>query len=170
MIKTCKALIACAASAAALCVAAVAVAQDAPAPAQRPGVAKFQERTEARQAERARALHDVLGIRPNQEAAVQAFQAAMRPERRDHGQPPAPAATTPERLDRMAARMAERQQAFQRRAEAIKRFYAQLTPEQQKSFDALQTLGHGGRGHDGHGFGDKMGGPPSGGPRGAGEL
>jgi hypothetical protein len=69
--------------------------------------------------------------------------------------------TTPQRLDRAQARMAERQQQFARRAEATKRFYAQLSPAQQRAFDALHQgrggHGHGGRhGHGGHG-GDGLG-------------
>ena len=51
--------------------------------------------------------------------------------------------TTPQRLDAMAAHMAQRQQAFAARAEATKRFYAQLTPSQQKAFDALRPAGRG---------------------------
>ena len=60
------------------------------------------------------------------------------------------ALTTPERLDRMAAfmakRTAERQAAFQRRADAVKRFYAVLGPEQKRAFDALHEHAGGGGG------------------------
>lgn len=49
--------------------------------------------------------------------------------------------TTPERLDRMMKRMSEdtarRQAAMSRHVEAVKQFYAALTPPQQKAFDAL---------------------------------
>ena len=70
--------------------------------------------------------------------------------------------TTPQRLDRMAARMAERQQRFAQHAAAVKQFYAQLTPAQQKAFDAMHhggkhkrmmkrhMGGHGGGEHQGH--------------------
>jgi hypothetical protein len=59
--------------------------------------------------------------------------------------------TTPQRLERMEARRAERSAMFAKRAEATKTFYAALTPEQQKTFDA-ETVHFGGhRGdHDGH--------------------
>lgn len=170
MFKTYKTLIACATSAATLCAAAMAFAQDAPQPGAPPAAAaKFHQRMEERQAKRAQALHDALNIRPNQEAAFQTFTAAMRPERAGGPrQREAMPATTPERLDRMAAKMAERQQNFQRRADATKRFYAQLTPDQKKTFDALPMLG-GGHGRGGHGFGGGHpggpGGPPPGGPR-----
>ncbi|HTX51165.1 MAG TPA: Spy/CpxP family protein refolding chaperone, partial [Caulobacteraceae bacterium] len=70
------------------------------------------------------------------------------------------ALTTPERLDKMAARMDERRARFNRVAAATKQFYAQLTPAQQKAFDSLR-LGHehgGGGGRWGHGPHGGMGG------------
>ena len=107
---------------------------------------------------RAKALHDILNLRPDQDAALQAFQASMKPPEgmRGHRDKEALAGlTTPERLDRMAARLAQRQAEFQRRAEAIKQFYAVLSPEQQSAFDALPGLigegrmgGHGPQGPD----------------------
>jgi periplasmic protein CpxP/Spy len=123
------------------------------------------QRWEARRAEHARLLHDALAIRPDQEPAWQAFQSAMTPPR-----PPNEIAenrsggeehlTAPERLDRMAERMHRRDAEFEQRAAAIRRFYAALTPTQQRSFDALAELGrhepgHGrGRMHEGGGPGD----------------
>lgn len=44
--------------------------------------------------------------------------------------------TTPQRLDRMQALHNERNTALAQRIEATRSFYAQLTPEQQKTFDA----------------------------------
>ena len=44
--------------------------------------------------------------------------------------------TTPQRIERMQARQAERSAMFAKRADATKSFYAALTPEQQKTFDA----------------------------------
>jgi Spy/CpxP family protein refolding chaperone len=111
----------------------------------------------AHQERRARFLHDVLNIRPDQEAALQAFLADTQRQPHEHkdwaqrdGQAAAPM-TTPQRLDQMAAMMAkrsaERQAAFQRRADAVKRFYAVLSPEQKRAFDALHERGC----MDGHG-------------------
>jgi len=109
----------------------------------------------AREQRRAKFLHDILNIRADQETAFQAFIADMTPPMRDHmdmaehkdGGEPKDAAeaplTTPERLDRMAAFMAKRQAAFQHRADAIKRFYAVLGPEQKRAFDALHAMGGG---------------------------
>jgi phytoene/squalene synthetase len=75
--------------------------------------------------------------------------------------------STPERLDRMAARMAERAARFRAHADAVRRFYAQLSPTQQKAFDAMPMMGHGMHGHGmgGHGM---MHGPRGPGGRGHG--
>ncbi|GDY36622.1 Spy/CpxP family protein refolding chaperone [Acidovorax sp. NB1] len=66
--------------------------------------------------------------------------------------------TTPERIDRMRALRAQHAAEADRRGEATKAFYAALTPEQQKTFDAQAHRGHrmgdmkGGEGrHGGHG-------------------
>ena len=69
--------------------------------------------------------------------------------------------TTPERIDRMRALRAQHAAEADRRGEATKTFYAALTPEQQKTFDAkAHRGGHrmggmkrgegGGEGHHGH--------------------
>jgi hypothetical protein len=119
---------------------------------QRPDPAQMAER----HAEHLRAL---LQLRPDQEPALRALVAALQPsaarmERREGERDALRQATTPERLDRMQARLAERQGEFARRADAIKRFYAQLTPAQQRAFDALpmMMMGHGMKDHD-HGGG-----------------
>jgi hypothetical protein len=161
-------------------VSGVALAQPAPPPPGGPGAerghwdpAKMRERMDARHAERAKALHDVLGIQPGQEAAFAAFTSATRPpewrhEGDHHDAAPRTAMTTPERLDRMKARMDARfaamREAFDKRATATKALYAALDPHQRAVMDALPDLA--GRGHGG-GEGP-MGhkGPP--GPMGAG--
>ena len=146
---------------------ALAVAQNRPPPPNAPaagptapgGPGAFAARAKDRMDRRAKALHDVLNIRPDQEAAFQAYEAAMRPNmtrkadlRRGGPQAAQPVpSTTPERLDRMAARMADMQKAFATRAAAIKTFYAALNPDQRHTFDSLPML-----------EGDRMGG---GGPR-----
>ena len=113
----------------------------------------------------------VLQLRQDQEPALQAFLTAMAPPegmgahmgmRRGPGGPDGQPEqlTTPQRLDRQAAMMAQHQQAFQRRADAIRRFYAQLTPTQQRAFDALQGPGRGGMGMGRHRRGMMGGGGP----------
>jgi hypothetical protein len=117
----------------------------------------------AQMAERhAQHLRDALQLRPDQEPALQAFVGSMKPPagerehmRREEG---GPELTTPQRLERAQAKMVEHEAKFRARAEAIRRFYAQLSPAQQKAFDALhEGLGHsmGGR----HGFHGGMHGP-----------
>jgi thiol:disulfide interchange protein len=118
------------------------------------------ERMQARRAAHLAQLKEKLKLTPAQEPAWSSFASAQQPparapgaERADFGQ-----LTTPERLDRMQARQAERNARFARRADATRGFYAALTPEQQKTFDAesMPRFGprgpgeHGGRGHGGH--------------------
>jgi protein CpxP len=89
-------------------------------------------------------LRDVLQLRADQEGALKAYlegnkPPAMKEMIRDDG-PDAEdkkPLTTPERLDRQAARMADMAAMFQKRAAVTKAFYAALSPSQQKAFDAL---------------------------------
>lgn len=163
--------------------AASAQAHDGPPPPPRmagphPGwnredAVAMRQKMQARQAERARILHDALSLRPDQEAAFQALIASAHPMhegpmhegpmpgmRRDgeaaesRGQ-----LTTPQRLDRMEHMMTERHAAFERHAAAIRAFYAVLTPAQQRTFDAL-ALAHGLGGARGHGRGERHWGGP----------
>jgi len=130
----------------------------------------------ARQAEmqkRMDRLKTLLQITPAQEAAWKAYTARVEPT-----PPKAPAAnedwsklTTPQRLEKMQALHDARHAEMNKRIEATKSFYAQLTPAQQKSFDTLdqdmhragmkgehRQGGHEGRGGKGHqGMGGGMG-------------
>ncbi len=96
-------------------------------------------------AKRQAALKARLQITPAQEGAWTAFTAAMQPPARHARPTPEQRAefaklTTPERIDKMRAlrtqRMAEMNAAMDQRGEATKAFYAALSPEQQKTFDA----------------------------------
>ena len=95
-------------------------------------------------------------LSPNQEPALNAFvqstvrPAGLRDQMRQNREAQA-GMTTPERLDRMRARLAERQAMFTRRADATMRFYSQLTPTQKRAFDAMgaERKHRGGRGHEG---------------------
>jgi len=63
--------------------------------------------------------------------------------------------TTPERIDKMQTLKTQRDTEMTQHANAVKAFYAQLTPEQQKVFDS-ESLHHHGQhsgAHDGHGMG-----------------
>jgi hypothetical protein len=134
--------------------------------------AQMRERMAARRTARLHALHDVLAIRPDQEAAFAAFTAAMQPaqmgeHRPGRGDDQVSGLTTPERLDRMAQRMqdrtARRQAAFQRISVATKALYATLNPEQRRAMDALPALRGGGGRDGGWGKGRGMGGRGMGG-------
>lgn len=129
------------------------------APMQRhtPDPARMQERMARHMA----AIKDKLQLTPAQEPAWAAFTSAMQP-----GERPArldyqdmQTLTTPERIDRMRALRAQRSAEADRRGEAIKTFYATLTPAQQKTFDAHTLRQHrmdGLRGkHDGQGRGHR---------------
>ena len=103
--------------------------------------AKMQAWLAKRQAE----LKAKLKITPAQEGAWAAYTAAMQPPVRGARPTPEQRAefdklTTPERIDKMRAlrnqRMAEMTAAMDKRGDATKTFYAALSPEQQKTFDA----------------------------------
>lgn len=120
-------------------------------------------------------MRDILQLRPDQEGALKAFLAAMAPP--EPPAPPAPPArgaaapparpdipkTTPERLAMAEKMMAEHTAMFKKHNDAIRAFYGQLTPLQQRAFDAL----HEGMGPM-HGPGMGMGGPGMGGMGGPG--
>ena len=105
------------------------------------------ERRAERHAERMADLKQRLQITRAQEGAWNQFVSAMQPP----AHPPEPGAdrhalerlTTPERLDRMQAMHAERQNRMAARNQAIKQFYSQLSAEQQKVFDQQTAHGHG---------------------------
>jgi len=136
-------------------------------------------------------LHDLLQIRPEQDAAFRTFMTALDQARPQRGQRPdgqgadgqrgrqrgpqgqgaasqAPL-TTPERLDRltqrMAQRTAERRERLQKTTAAVKTFYAMLSPGQRKAFDQLPVMRIGDRGgghRSGHGGGGFQGRAPVG--------
>jgi len=119
-------------------------------------------------------LRVALQLRPDQEPALKAMIAAMAPPEgmgRMGGMGDAREKmadmTTPERLDHMKVMMAEHQARFEQHSAAVKKFYAQLTPSQQKAFDAMsmemgRRMGPGG-GHMGGGHMGPGGHPPMGG-------
>ncbi|MGB3071029.1 MAG: Spy/CpxP family protein refolding chaperone [Ottowia sp.] len=115
---------------------------------------QFRQRMAEHHAKRMNELKAKLQLTPPQENAWNTYTAAMQPPARDGHQRMDREAfgklTTPERIDRMQAMQAERQTAMRQRGEATKAFYAQLTPEQQKTFDS-ETLRHGRHGKRGHG-------------------
>jgi protein CpxP len=119
--------------------------------------AKMQAMMAKRQAD----MKATLKITPAQEGAWTAFTAAMQPPVQS-ARPTAEQRaemdklTTPERIDKMRAmrtqRMTEMSAEMDQSGAATKAFYAALSPEQQKTFDAEHKKsgkhGHHGR-HDG---------------------
>lgn len=136
-----------------------AVAQNAPATASPRGEAAAQvapqggpsaerlERWSKRHAER-RAQHldrlkAELKLSPEQEPAWLAFVARTQAAPKPVAQPadkPWDQLTTPQRIERFKAYQAQRQAAMNQRLDAVQGFYAALTPEQQKVFDARSPL------------------------------
>lgn len=145
-----KALLGVAAAAALVGAAGVSAAQEGPRQGERPriegrgpgpgGEARASRDPKAMAEHRAQMMRNRLGLRADQEAAFQAFLQATRPPAdraaRQAQMKEMQSLTTPQRLDRQMEEM-------RRRADATKRFYAALTPEQRKSFDTMPRGGHG---------------------------
>ncbi len=129
-----------------------------------PGTGKMNPaRMQARMEKRQAVFKAMLKLTPVQEGAWTTFTAAMKPPVDTMGkQRPDPVEmaklATPERIDKMKAvrtqHMTEMNAAADKRGEATKAFYAVLTPEQQKVFDAASARHFGPR--------DRMGGPRAG--------
>ena len=117
--------------------------------------AEREKRMAEHHAKRMAELKAALKLTAAQEGAWNTFTAATQPPARGERPPMDREAfknlTTPQRIDLMEKRMAERQAHMKQRGEAVKAFYAQLTPEQQKVFDE-RGMRHGkGEGrHGGH--------------------
>ncbi len=116
--------------------------------------AKMQERAAKHLAE----LKTQLKITADQEGAWTAFSSAMQSAAgqgrmgREDGKKmhdEMQKLTTPERIDRMKAMRAEHQARMDKMADAVKTFYAALTPEQRKLFDAHAMKRRGAMGHHG---------------------
>ncbi len=181
-LNTTKAVIVTALAAVFVGLSATAIAQNTSAPAKPAGQhgatmdpaqqAEMQKRMAERHAQRMERLKAELKLSPAQETAWKAYVARTEPT-----PPKAPAAeqdwsklSTPQRMEAMQALHNERSAEMSKRIDATKSFYAQLTPEQQKTFDAQSGLqragmkgehrkgGHGHHGGDRHqGMGGGMG-------------
>lgn len=111
---------------------------------------RMHERGHDRMARRMGQLKEALRITPAQEPAWTAFTAAMRPGQKlrpDVGE--MARLSTPERIDRMRQLRAQRNAEQDRRGDATKVFYGQLTAEQKRVFDQLTLRMHRGKGHGG---------------------
>ena len=109
--------------------------------------AKWGERA----AQHQQKLHDLLKLTPAQESAWTSYTAATRPahpqgERGERGA--WKTMTAPQRMEKGIEMGKQHIAAMETRLAALNTFYAVLTPEQKKLFDA-HSMGHGGR-HGGH--------------------
>jgi protein CpxP len=138
--------------------AATAAPHQAKEPGQRHGPqaqAERQKRFEQSQAERQSRLKDSLQLRADQDPAWKDFIAQTQPKPRVKTERLSreqwAQMNTPQRLDRFEALKAERDAQFKQRNDGIRRFYSQLSPSQQKAFDAQRGMGMGmGEQHMGH--------------------
>jgi len=100
---------------------------------------QFSERMKQHQ----QRLHDALKLTPQQEPAWTKFQeshpfnnATHRPAQADMAKLPAP-----ERAEKMLEMQKQHQDGMGKHVVAMKDFYAQLTPEQKKTFDDWSQMG-----------------------------
>jgi hypothetical protein len=109
--------------------------------------AEMKAHHEAMQKQHIEDLKIVLRLRPDQEAALTAFVASHEPKVFERRLSDPKAMTTPQRLDEMARHEAEMAGEHEKHRQALAKFYAALSPDQQKVFDALHRLQgpHGGR-------------------------
>jgi Spy/CpxP family protein refolding chaperone len=128
--------------------------------------AKMQAQRTERHAARMAALKAKLKLTPDQEGAWTTFGASMQPRQAMMGNPAQFRAemeklTTPERIDKMQALKAQRHAEMTQRGDATKTFYAALTPEQKKVFDAetlrMGPMSKSGGRQGGMGYGHGMG-------------
>lgn len=85
-------------------------------------------------------LHDALRLRPDQEQAWRVFERASDPDpqdeaRRDDAFRRMETMRAPDRMDMSVQLMQSDLNMMQRRASALRAFYATLSPQQQAAFD-----------------------------------
>jgi len=95
------------------------------------------QRMAARRAAHAKELHDKLQLNAEQETAWKTMEAAMKPaaERKRLDIAEMEKLTAPERMEKMIERMKQHEATMGARLDAVKAFYAVLSPEQRQIFD-----------------------------------
>ena len=89
-------------------------------------------------------LHDKLKLTPAQDVAWRAFSQTFQPPTQAFPRPDLSEMeklSTPERLDKMQGLKAQHDALMQKRIDATKTFYAELSAEQKKIFDT-ETFKH----------------------------
>lgn len=115
---------------------------------------RFAERMKMHQ----QRVHDALKLTPQQEPAWAKYQESHPFAGKANRPDPAEMAklTVPERADKMLEFQKQHQDAMSKHVIAMKDFYAQLTPEQKKTFDEQTQMGKRGmRGNRGPGAGPR---------------
>ena len=109
--------------------------------------AKFQEKVAKRQAD----LREKLNLSAAQEPAWNAYIASVTPPARDKAQMAERAKqeklNAPQRMERSLQHLKQAEAHMTKRLDALKTFYAQLTPQQQATFDEQSQRRHHKRGH-----------------------
>jgi hypothetical protein len=87
-------------------------------------------------------FHSLLHIRPDQEAAFRAYEQGLVPPAgiiatMQASRQKAMTMTTPQRLDLQAQNIQLSQTIFAHQADAIRKFYAVLSPEQKRTYDQV---------------------------------
>jgi len=93
-------------------------------------------------------LHGKLKLDASQEKGWSDFRASIKANMKKPGEyakTDFASMTAPQRMERMQELMKEREARMAKHLEAVKTFYATLTPEQQRIFDAETLPGRGGR-------------------------
>jgi hypothetical protein len=99
--------------------------------------AQMQRMREERMNRRLGELKQILQITPQQEGAWSSWTSALKPTQRQRlDRVEFARMTTPERIDRIRAVRSQRNAEMDKRLEATRTFYAALTPQQQRLFDA----------------------------------
>lgn len=107
--------------------------------------AQMHERMQAHRTQRLAQLHDKLNLQASQEPAWTTFVTSLTPP--PHPDPAQRAEldklTAPERGEHMLAQLKQHEITAASHLQALKTFYAQLSSDQQKTFDANFKPGHG---------------------------
>lgn len=124
-----------------LSIASSVFAQQSPAPRPPMDHAKMMEKMKAGMEKHHRMMHDKLKITAGQEGAWTTFIEATKPAMMERGEKmradkkAMEGLSTPARMEKMLEHSKERLAHMQKHLDALKTFYAVLTPEQQKIFD-----------------------------------
>lgn len=111
---------------------------------------KMQQNMHARMEKHRAQLHDKLKLSAAQEPAWKSFTEAVMPSMSAMHHAPRSAQdkkamesmTSPERMEKKLAHAKERLERMQKKLDALKTFYAVLSPEQQKTFDEAHQAMH----------------------------